>query len=441
MSVPIEFQELSPPNMQDQSEFQESLQRQVMAAFGVNPALLGMTDKTNYKEGVEVRAQFVNDKLRPVLAQVSEVFNNHLLPFLTGTQNYRFRFRFDDYQLITEQDQTRSQLAIDRYTAGLITLNEAREYDNIETVDGGDVFSNGVSVDQLSTGVTDLPDVEVIDTEESMLSILPDGGATMQSWYQASYNTDDRLAELNAWRNFVINGTYKKRSFIPKALHGDYADDIQAVIDTAEHRRDITAKIDDIINDLIKAIQATRIDYELLVEDLIIQSRNREITRRQFTLRMMQGIRAYSKLAYIDGLQDGGVFGEPDDTEQAEIEKWVQAQRQYVRSLADVIYSDAGITDDEALKKPAMWYNKSISPMFDAGRASSDKNGMYEWALGNTGESCSDCLILNGQRHRMVTWYSRGLLPQADKLECGGWECKCTISRTNARARGRLPKI
>jgi hypothetical protein len=88
-----------------------------------------------------------------------------------------------------------------------------------------------------------------------------------------------------------------------------------------------------------------------------------------------------------------------------------------------------------AKQKPAMWYNKSIAPAYQSALLSADKNGMYEWALGKA-EHCSDCLRLNGQRHRMRDWKRKGLLPQSDVLECGGFNCKCSLNKVNAKARG-----
>ena len=49
----IEVTVLDPPNVQNFTDLQNALQLQVLAAFGVNPSLLGMTEKTNYKEGRE----------------------------------------------------------------------------------------------------------------------------------------------------------------------------------------------------------------------------------------------------------------------------------------------------------------------------------------------------------------------------------------------------
>jgi hypothetical protein len=186
-----------------------------------------------------------------------------------------------------------------------------------------------------------------------------------------------------------------------------------------------------------KAIQSTRLDFEGDVEDAIKAAMNGDITRRRFGIVMRAHLAKYGRQAFQDGLKDGGVDAAPSDADIATIAAQVAQQSQYVTQLGDAIYNQ-GITEAQALQKPAMWYNKSITPFYNEGVASADKNGMYEWVLGATEEHCSDCLRLNGQRHRMKDWIKSGWIPQADKLGCNGFNCDCKLKRVRGRARGRF---
>jgi len=257
-------------------------------------------------------------------------------------------------------------------------------------------------------------------------------------FYTNPATLDNIFSELKTWLKYVKSDKHLKSAFVPEYTAGDIADEILQYNDTDAILDAINTQLDT-VREWQKSIQSTRIDYEMQVEDLLFKALNNDIDKRNFRLGMMQAIRAYAVLAYIDGLRDGGVFSEPDDDERVEIERHIIAQRQYVNNLSDKIY-DSGLTDNQTLNKPAMWYNKSISPMYDAGKASADKNGIYEWVYGAT-EHCKDCLKLNGQRHRMKTYYSKGILPQSDILECKGFNCKCNLVRVNARARGKLPNL
>jgi len=254
---------------------------------------------------------------------------------------------------------------------------------------------------------------------------------------------DDMLDEIQTWRKFVLNGTYQKRAFVPDTTRGDIADSIQSLIDSSDEKLAILNSMDTNIEDvknIFKAVQATRLQFELAVEDAISDFREDDITKRQFRLRMMQSIRAYCIMAFNDGMKEEGVFGEePNEQEQAMIERHVIKQRQFVNNLSDVI-EDKGISDNEANGKAQMWWNKSVEPMYDLGKQMSGENPVLEWTLGNA-EHCDDCLRLNGIRKRAQTWYASGIVPKSSKLKCQGFNCRCTFVRVYGSAtRGRIPK-
>lgn len=185
-----------------------------------------------------------------------------------------------------------------------------------------------------------------------------------------------------------------------------------------------------------KAIQATRLQFELGFEDLMIA--RKDLTERSLAARVRSLVRQYGYLAYQDGLEAGGVTdGVLDDDDEAEFMTMLAAQNAYV---ADFAKSAADLTDAEAAIKPAMWFNKSISPFFDVGRNSADKNGVYEFAGDDGEESCITCQRLKGQRHRMKDWTRKQLRPGVDTTNyvCGGWNCQHKLARTTERSRGRF---
>lgn len=57
-----------------------------------------------------------------------------------------------------------------------------------------------------------------------------------------------------------------------------------------------------------------------------------------------------------------------------------------------------------------------------------DRNDQwYQWRLGATERHCRDCAHLNGQIHRASEWRAAGIMPQSPDLECGGWNCDCSL--------------
>jgi hypothetical protein len=186
--------------------------------------------------------------------------------------------------------------------------------------------------------------------------------------------------------------------------------------------------------DSTKAIQATRIDFELAFEDLL--AARKELSERSMAARLRALLRQHGYFAFQDGLEDGGVKdGVLDDEDEAEFARILASQNTYVNNFAK---DAAALSDAQAAVKPEMWW-KSVELFYDAGRRSADRNGMYEWVLGATEEHCADCTRLNGQIHRMKDWVRKQWTPKSDRLECGGYFCDCRlVKRENVRAQGKF---
>lgn len=193
--------------------------------------------------------------------------------------------------------------------------------------------------------------------------------------------------------------------------------------------------------DATRSIQSTRLDFEGQIEDLIADARGGRIDRREFSNRMRNIIRGYGELAYLNGLQDGGVqmeLDELDPAERNEIKALISSQNQFVSKFGDTLFNGAGLTDAQAGQKPSMWFNMSVMPIYNAGLVSADKNGLREWVLGNT-EHCTDCKRLSGQKRRLSFWTDH-IMPQDQRLECKGFNCQCKLVPARGSAsRGRLP--
>jgi hypothetical protein len=188
-----------------------------------------------------------------------------------------------------------------------------------------------------------------------------------------------------------------------------------------------------------KAIQSTRLDFETEFEDILTEARAKTIDRRRFGILLRSIVRKYGREAYRDGLVEGGIEdGEITADDEPRITALTAEASGYISGLADEVYKEGGVSDGQAVMRPAMWYNKSISPFFDAGRLAADRNGYYIWNLGATEEHCTDCLYYDTQIHRLRDWSKRDLIPPTDKTECKGFQCKCNIKKTDGKARGKF---
>lgn len=196
----------------------------------------------------------------------------------------------------------------------------------------------------------------------------------------------------------------------------------------------------------IKAIQATRLDFEAEFEDVLAAARGGQIDRRAWANRTRTLLRRYGEKAYRDGLKDGGVVYEdtepldPDD--RADLNGLLGTQSQYVTELGRVVFrTERGVSDGQAAIKPAMWFNKSVLPLYQAGLVVADKNGLYSWSYNPLKQNCPSCLEAAKQIHRLKVWHTFDLVPNSSRLICKGFFCGCQLHKTEGRSIGRIDRI
>lgn len=251
--------------------------------------------------------------------------------------------------------------------------------------------------------------------------------------------------ELGAWEGYLIKhyGKQGRRPFEPIETCGDIADWVAGQLSVTTSKTQIRGIFDKAIADydtrVIKAIQATRLDFENTFDDLLMSAMREEIDRRKWGIRVRALIAKSCQKAYRDGLGAGGVDSEPDDAEQEAIASHVTTQSQYVTHFGDVLFKD-GITPSEAMGKGQIWYNKSVYPMYLDGFQSAKRNQMMEFYGEDGLESCIDCKRLKRlpDRHRLKDWARKLLRPVVDghNYECGGWQCKHQLRPVSGKAQG-----
>lgn len=160
---------------------------------------------------------------------------------------------------------------------------------------------------------------------------------------------------------------------------------------------------------------------------------DRAVTKASTAARIRGAITRYGKLAYQDGLEDGGV----DDTELDEDDKLKIADiavydTQYVTDLVNEIYSEAGMSGTPESRAP-LWGNKTLQTFYYAGIESADRNGMYLFTGTDGKESCPTCTRLAGEKHRMKWWVDKELRPgvDTDNFECGGYNCQHYLEKVS----------
>lgn len=175
-----------------------------------------------------------------------------------------------------------------------------------------------------------------------------------------------------------------------------------------------------------KDIDATESAFTSEIQAAMQDGVDRVVSKASTAARVRGAITRYGKLAYIDGLNDGGVEGDEldeDDTRLiADFNVWDSV---YVTDLVDEIYSEEGMSGTPETRAPK-WIS-TLNRYYYGGIESADKNGMYEFTGDDGKENCNTCASLKGTKHRMKWWVDHELRPgiDHDNFDCGSWPGSC----------------
>lgn len=479
-------------DIQDNYNIIKPLRDEILMAMGVYPQLAGDPSDANYDSAYDIKRQWWETRGIPYAKEIEGFINDLILPILEPYTNVYFEFDFTPYE-VEKPEVINADLS-----AGMIDLYDAAErrgYEGDEQLKGIYII-NGMPMSKqvivklanaipsqyaLDMAQADKAESEadaVVSTPET--PALPSGTPLPEGWteepavgneeaIEAALNTEiasvghkhhdhshdfpeivetpdiEALDELAAWKKFVTNGKAQKRAFDPVALRGDIGDALQSAVDSHDKQTILDAfkAAATSIETRVKAIQATRLDFENSVEDIMSKAlASNNYGRQQWATAMRKIIRYSCTRAYVDGLVNGGVLdGKLSESDQDTLTSHIANQSQYVTNLGEEIFkTEDGISEAVADRKPTLWFNKSVMPMYDAGQLSADGNRMMEFAGHDGEENCPTCKRLKGQRHRHQDWARKGLRPDAiedsDNFECGLWECNHHLVPVSARERG-----
>lgn len=131
------------------------------------------------------------------------------------------------------------------------------------------------------------------------------------------------------------------------------------------------------------------------------------------------------------------------DVERRAIREQINGQLPYLDGFATAIVGGSqanGGLLTPLLQRGELWAMR-YDQVREAGRASAGADRKAVWTLGNT-EHCGSCLKLAGKVKRYSQWTAAGILPKVGALECGGWQCGCSLPPTDQPlSKGPLPSL
>lgn len=126
------------------AELKIQTMKRIAGLFGVPPALLGIADQ-KYNNTQTMLDEFYKTTMYPMVINIEQKLKQHLLK---GYPNLCVRFDTKDFLKGAPLDQM--NFAVSGVNAGLLTPNEAREYLNMQNIEGGDeIRSNPKATDAL----------------------------------------------------------------------------------------------------------------------------------------------------------------------------------------------------------------------------------------------------------------------------------------------------
>lgn len=202
--------------------------------------------------------------------------------------------------------------------------------------------------------------------------------------------------------------------------------------------------VQQLVENVDKSFEDTAADFERRFETFVrvagAQNFNSAILRATFRDELYRaGMKSYE-----DGVTAGGGVPQVDSTAEEsqrrrKIGEWFALQTTFVENFVnDVI--QGRISRDQISLRASMWVNKSLRSIYYVGLGDADSETFYTWQLGAVvTEHCKTCALLAGQNHRLKAWMKSGFMPGCTCTECGGWNCPCILSKSQAPSRGRLP--
>jgi len=166
----------------------------------------------------------------------------------------------------------------------------------------------------------------------------------------------------------------------------------------------------------------------------------------QFFSAMSSAIMRGLTIAWREGALECGIKPDelsPEETEA--LEERIIKERSYIAAFGDVIETNGKANGGQLTPlfgRLNTWTNRYLDVTNQA-KVAACVDQKLMWQLGHAERHCSTCPRLHGKVKRDSYWKKLELRPQNppnSKLQCGGWQCKCSlIPTTEPISKGPLP--
>lgn len=178
------------------------------------------------------------------------------------------------------------------------------------------------------------------------------------------------------------------------------------------------------------------------LEELALQAREGQLSREQFELQLRNTVT--DSLIAIYSQMVGTDYADFTEQDEANLAQYLEVNYDSIEKLADDIYGGVYQDTEEKdgvlllLGRLGLWIiNAGALATLGEVYNLANQEERYQFRLGNTQEHCGDCSRLNGQVHTASEWAQHSdMLPGSHSLECKGFNCLCTLQKTDAPVSG-----
>lgn len=153
----------------------------------------------------------------------------------------------------------------------------------------------------------------------------------------------------------------------------------------------------------------------------------------QFIDRMIKSIETEMRKAWYQGMR----YNDLDPLKDMKPE-WEDILADVIASELDHVLDFAAAIEkaaaeeqpiDGLLGRAQLWVNR-YNEVVNLAKLTTRPKDRYIWQMGSTVEHCATCQGLHGKIATAEDWLVSGYRPQGRMLECGGWNCACTLEYT-----------
>ena len=183
-------------------------EERISAVLGVPAILAGLgagLERATYSNVKELREFFTEQKLIPMWNHFANEFTKQLLleDFETNPA-YCFKYDLSNVRALSQDEDATMARIVQGYNAGFITVNEARQANQLPALDNGDYFVRNMTVAEVPTdgsevtmyhGTEFASDDTVEEKGKDAHVITSDGERVHTSWLEKDNEPEDEVAE------------------------------------------------------------------------------------------------------------------------------------------------------------------------------------------------------------------------------------------------------